>query len=132
LADKDDTSVKPLPYRTLWWGPRRQYRAIATRAGHDMIARIEAKEREACADLFTRLEIRETIQLDRLLDRVTLALLWRDGVAEGDQDTHPFAAHYRHFDAYVHEAGRAFGVEARERRRAGLPVAKRHFLHWWE
>ena len=132
LADKDDTSVKPLPYRTLKWGPRRQYRAVPTRAGRDMIARVELKEREMCAELFERLETREMVQLDRLLARVTAALLWQDGVADEDQETHPFAARYRHFDAFVHEAGRSFAAESRERRRAGLPVTKRHFLHWWE
>lgn len=132
LADKDDTSAKPLPYRTLWWGTRRQFRGIATRAGYDMIARIEAKERDMCADLFAHLDTRETIQLDRLLSRVTLALLWQDGVADEDQDTHPFAAHYRHYDAFVHEAGRSFAGHNRERRRAGLSVRKRTFLHWWE
>lgn len=133
LAGKDDTSVKPKPYRTGKWRPRRQFRAIATRAGYDMIARIETKEREMCADLFAHLELREMVQLDRLLNRVTCALLWQDGVAEEDQETHPFAARYRHFEAFVYDASRVLVADNRERRKAGLPVVKRpHFLHWWE
>jgi DNA-binding MarR family transcriptional regulator len=132
LADKDDTSVRPKPYRTAWWGPRRQFRAIATRTGHDMIARIEAKEREICADLFARLTTREMDQLDRLLARVTSALLWQDGVAEDEQDTHPFAAHYRAFEDEVKQASRDHARSNRILRQNGLPVPKRHFLHWWE
>lgn len=124
--------LRPKPYRTDWHGPQRLFRAEIERAGLDMVSRVEAREAKDCADLFERLRGDEMAELDALLGRVTLALLWRDGLAPEDQDVHPLVREYERFDAYVADAARALEFHNRILRENGLPIRTRTVTHWWE
>jgi DNA-binding MarR family transcriptional regulator len=124
--------LRPMKWRIERKQPQRQFRAEINRAGLDMVKRIEARQTKDNADLFERLDAREMAQLDALLGQVTCALLWRSGVAAEDQVTHPFAAQYGRFDAYVKDAARALARENRQLKEAGLPVRRRRAAKWWE
>lgn len=124
--------LRPLPWRVERKQPQRQFLAEITRAGLAMIDRIEAQQKIDNADLFARLHAAEMTQLERLLDRVTVALLWQDGLAADEQATHPFAAHYDRFDAYVKDAARAHERRNQALRQAGLPVRAKTTMKWWE
>ena len=124
--------LRPMPWRIEHKKPQRQFRAEITRTGLDTIERIEVHQRKDNADLFARLHAAEMTQLERLLDRVTAALLWQDGLAADEQATHPFAAHYDRFDAYVKDAARAHARRNRALRQAGLPVRTKTAARWWE
>ena len=113
--------------------PQKRWRVEIARDGVDLVRRIETKERDACADLFERLDAREIAELDRLLLRLTLALLWQDGPAPEDQAVHPFGAEYDRLDAI-----NADGTRARERRNKiyrengmAIPPARK-FTHWYD
>jgi DNA-binding MarR family transcriptional regulator len=112
---------------------RKRWRVEIARAGLAMIARVEDKERGLCRDVLAAMNAREMWQLQKLLARTTAALLWRADAADDEQDTHPLAGRYRHFDAYVFAAARAFEMESRILKEAGLPVPKRtRRQRWWD
>jgi len=131
LIQKHGEGERPKDWRLKSNAPQKRWKAEINRTGRDIIRRVETHLEKECADLFERLEAREMEQLDRLLDRLTYALLWRDDVPEDEQDVHPFAEQYRRFDAEVYRSARAFTRESRQLREAGLPVPKRRITHWW-
>ena len=133
LVQKHAEGERPKQWR-LASGRRRQMRwkAEISRNGLDIVGMVEARLMRDCADLFERLSGAEVRELGRLLFRLTTALLWRDGVAEEDQDTHPFAEEYRRFDAIVAASARAENFRRKIYREADVPVPTKKIFHWWE
>jgi len=118
--------------RAAYYAPRKRWRAVISRNGRDIIVMVEQRAKLDCADLFERLGGAEMEELDRLLGRLTGALLWREGAAPEDQEAHPFGAEYDHIDALTRVRSRAQTRKKTLFRRNRIPLPRARLTRWYE
>lgn len=104
-------------------------------AGRAKVAEVERAIEADCADLFERLDGDEMELLARLLDRLTIAILWRRQlhVLRKPQADHPFAAEYERQSGKYTPRDKVRGARRRSwLYRSGKLTRTRPFSRWHE